>query len=151
MASRISSLLPLRPLMAREIGKRWASTGSAHHATAASEGYHGNVWRNTLLVVIGGLVWYRVDKYLTANGEKHPLTKYIEYHMPSEEETKRRNDKHLALAKQAAEDKLLVQEAKRPPIVRLRYPEAFERHSPHCYELGNGVDLSELNVKYDYK
>ncbi len=49
------------------------------------------------------------------------LTRYMAYYTTPTEEYKRRNLKHLALARDAAEDKLFFQEAERPPIQRFRY------------------------------
>ena len=50
------------------------------------------------------------------------LTRYIEYNLTPEAGLwQRRNDKHLDLAVDAANDKLLFQEAERPKVRRLRY------------------------------
>lgn len=60
------------------------------------------------------------------------LTRYIAHHMPREGIWKERNAKHLELTIKQAEDQLLIQEAQKPVIRRLRYPGMFEQASPHC-------------------
>jgi hypothetical protein len=40
---------------------------------------------------------------------------------PSADKFKERNEKHLEQAKQAADDKLLFQEAEKPRVKRMRY------------------------------
>jgi len=59
------------------------------------------------------------------------LTRYLAYHMPREGLWKERADKHLELTLQQAEDQLLLQDAQRPKMRRLRYPGSFEQASPH--------------------
>jgi len=50
------------------------------------------------------------------------VTRYIEHNLsPDADKFKARNDRHLELAKQAADDKLLFQEAERPRVRRMRY------------------------------
>ncbi|KAL1409094.1 hypothetical protein Q8F55_005918 [Vanrija albida] len=61
----------------------------------------------------------------------------------------KRNDKHLELARAQADDKILVQEAERPKVWRLRYPSAFEQASPHAIAVGSQADLSDLKIKSD--
>lgn len=49
------------------------------------------------------------------------MTKYIAYHMPEAGLWQKRSENHLDLAKSAADDKLLFQEAERPKVRRMRY------------------------------
>ncbi|RSH78664.1 uncharacterized protein EHS24_002393 [Apiotrichum porosum] len=59
----------------------------------------------------------------------------------------KRNDKHLELACEAADTKLIIQDAERPKVHRLTYPSAFEQASPHSIAVGSQCDLSDLVVK----
>jgi hypothetical protein len=58
-----------------------------------------------------------------------------------------RNDKHLKLSAEAADTRLLFQEAERPKVFRLRSPSSFENASPHVVPVGSQADLSDLKVK----
>ncbi|KAI9483738.1 MAG: hypothetical protein EXX96DRAFT_606700 [Benjaminiella poitrasii] len=114
------------------------------------ETFGGNAWRNGLIAVIAGLVWYRVDQHITHSGDdKHPFTRWIEYHMSTADEKDSINQAQLAAAEAAAKYKLFAQDAQRPPIYRMRFPEVFERASPRGLTAGNQVDLSDLTVRYD--
>ncbi|KAI8379063.1 uncharacterized protein BYT42DRAFT_567283 [Radiomyces spectabilis] len=116
----------------------------------AEESFGANIWRNTVLVAIAGVVWYRVDQYITHSGEeKHPITKWIEYHMTPSEENDRATDAQLDRAGKLAEYRLIAQEAQRPLIYRMRYPESFEMASPRGLTAGTHVDLSDLNIRRD--
>ncbi|WOO82640.1 uncharacterized protein LOC62_04G006122 [Vanrija pseudolonga] len=61
----------------------------------------------------------------------------------------KRNDQHLALTREQADEKILVQEAERPKVWRMRYPSSFEQASPHGIPVGSQADLSDLKVKSD--
>ncbi|EIE81895.1 hypothetical protein G6F47_010979 [Rhizopus delemar] len=124
------------------------SKQSAHHYP--QETFGTNAWRNGVAIVVAGFVWYRIDQHLTQSGdEKHPFTRWIEYHMTTSEENDSINAAQLAGAEAAAEYKLLAQDAQRPPIYRMRYPESFERASPRALVTGNQTDLSDLKVRID--
>lgn len=63
------------------------------------------------------------DNPATNNSDETPyLTRYIQHNLtPAADLWKKRNEKHLELAIQAADDKLLFQEAEPAKIRRLRY------------------------------
>lgn len=115
-------------------------------------GFHGPFWRNSFLAVILSFAVYTVslshapaakpinleeshdpnDTPVEAKDKSMPyLTRYLAYHMPREGMWKERNDRHLELTVKAAEDQLLIQDAQRPKIRRLRYAGSFEQASPH--------------------
>lgn len=95
-------------------------------------------WRNTLIVTALAVIAYPYlpsppskpsapstsDDYTTAQGTKDlPLVSRLLAQNTTPTETwSQRNAKHLELTIQAAEDKLLFQEAERPRIHRLRFP-----------------------------
>ncbi|CAO3680700.1 unnamed protein product [Umbelopsis vinacea] len=154
MALRILARSRILPSTRQTISRRSYATEHVKHAgdepKFQPETFGSNVWRNTMFAVIAGLVWYRVDQHITTSGEdKHPITKWVEYHMTSAAENDRVAAEHLDQAVTKAEDKLLFQEAKRSPVYRMRYPEAFERASPHALSVGSQADLSDLQVKYN--
>lgn len=74
--------------------------------------------------MVAGFVAYRVmpAQAVATEGEKPVVTRFIEDKiMPAQDLWRSRNEKHLELAKEAAETKLLFQEAERPKVRRLRY------------------------------
>ncbi|KAI9305342.1 hypothetical protein BJ944DRAFT_161930, partial [Cunninghamella echinulata] len=112
--------------------------------------FDNKVWRNTLIVAVGAIVWYRIDERLTDQGdEKHPITRWIEYHMTQSQEKDQIAAEFLENSNRLAEYRLLYQEAQRPPIYRMRYPEAFERRSPRALVTGNNCDISDVNIRKD--
>jgi hypothetical protein len=64
---------------------------------------------------------YTSPALIPTSDNDHPITRYLAHHMPESGLWKGRNEKHLELAKAAADDKLLFQEAERPRIRRMRY------------------------------
>ncbi len=90
-------------------------------------GFNASFWQYGSFGVIGAFIAYRltpdnVKPHLATADEKPYVTSLIEKHiMPAEGLWKKRNEKHLELSKEQAEDKLLFQEAERPKVRRLRY------------------------------
>lgn len=127
----------------------------SNHGTtnAITPGFGGSFWRNTILTLAVSIAAYRVSTEYTpaaqgadlshshdpnaqpieGDDKSMPfLTRYIAHHMPREGIWKERNSRHLELSVKQAEDQLLIQEAQKPPVRRLRYPGMFEQASPHC-------------------
>ncbi|KAI8086194.1 uncharacterized protein BX664DRAFT_335143 [Halteromyces radiatus] len=129
------------------ISKRWASTNTTGEAVK-EETFNNNVWRNTILLAIAGFIWYRIDERVTDQGdEKHPVTNWIEYHMNKSQDNDQIAETNFDNAKKIAEYKLVYQDAQRPPIYRMRYPETFERSSPRALVTGNNCDLSDVKIR----
>lgn len=61
------------------------------------------------------------DAHSSALNDTPYITRLLAKYTPSAQLWTERNDKHLELTKQAAEDRLLVQEAERPKVWRMRY------------------------------
>lgn len=62
------------------------------------------------------------DLPVKSNDETPYVTRYIQHNLTPEADLwKKRNDKHLELAVDKANDMLLFQEAERPKVRRLRY------------------------------
>ncbi|PWN50998.1 hypothetical protein IE53DRAFT_69029 [Violaceomyces palustris] len=145
------------------------SSHSSDSEEYPQEGFSAPFWRNTLLALLAGVGIYRFsDIHSTSHPSKGSssglpvpsekaeeeeedtrpfLTRYMDYYFTPSSVWKERNLKHLDLARQAAEDKLLFQEAERPPVHRLRYTGSFEQASPHSIPIGGATDLSDLKVK----
>ena len=93
-------------------------------------GFSTPFWRNSVLAVIGiiGIAKFAPADFLTgktnADGEHEApwLTRVLEHHSPSLKEWISINDKHLEKSREIAENTLLMQAAKPPPIVRTRHP-----------------------------
>ncbi|KAL0094837.1 hypothetical protein J3Q64DRAFT_1829291 [Phycomyces blakesleeanus] len=155
MASRFASktsLLKSSPV-SQILKRSYASEhGSAKHATESfpEERFSSNVWRNSLLTIIAGVVFYRVSEHVTGQGEeKHPFTKWIEYRMTPSTEMDRINTENLEAAEKLAEYRLVYQDAQRAPIYRMRYPESFERASARGLTAGSHADLTDLKIRSD--
>lgn len=105
-------------------------------------GFNTPIWRNTILLMIGAVGIYRVstlhgdiptitrsvdpdshDEEGQEDGEdKRPfLTRYIDYYSTPSTVWKERNERHLDAVREKAEEKLLFQDAERPPVHRFRY------------------------------
>ncbi|CEP15918.1 hypothetical protein [Parasitella parasitica] len=151
MSSRlITKTRLLNQASVRQVIRNYASESKQTTQSFPEESFGGNAWRNGAIAIVAGLIWYRVDQHITHSGdEKHPFTRWIEYRMTSAEQNDAFNQAKLASAEAAAEYKLFVQDAQRAPIYRMRYPEAFERHSPRGYTAGTQVDLTDLKVRSD--
>ncbi|GAA5826485.1 hypothetical protein JCM11251_002391 [Rhodosporidiobolus azoricus] len=165
MARAMSSLLrsAARPSASASRAARTtlrSRQASSHaHADAAGEvypqeGFNAPFWRWLSLAGVGIFVYTRAAPVHLAptegaDLEEQPwLTRYIAYNLnPTSEKWKARNDKHLELAKQAADDKLLFQEAERSRMRRLRYLGTFDQASPNGIEVGSQADLSDLVIK----
>ncbi|PWN90094.1 hypothetical protein FA10DRAFT_104031 [Acaromyces ingoldii] len=139
--------------------------------TYPSEGFSAPIWRNTVLFVIAATGIYRFSNLhadphpsrASSSGRSAPgneseddehdddnrpfLTRYMDYYFTPASFWKERNERHLDYVRERAEEKLLFQDAERPPIHRLRYPSTFEQASPHRISAGDQVDLSDLHVK----
>ncbi|CBQ72395.1 conserved hypothetical protein [Sporisorium reilianum SRZ2] len=150
--------------------------GASSSSTAAddeypSENFGAPIWRYTFLGAIAAFGLYRIstlhadphpsrasssgrsapgnesEDNLHVEGEKPWLTRYIEHWTTPSSVWKERNARHLELVKEKAEERLLFQDAERPPVHRLRYTQIFEQASPHAVGPGTQVDLSDLKIK----
>ncbi|CAG8489695.1 3658_t:CDS:2 [Paraglomus occultum] len=155
---RLLSVVSRTPSYSRFYASSASTSGVSHgeehqeppNEELPKEGFTGKAWRNSLILVAIGIVWYNVDKYFVRSREsKHPITAWIESAMIPETENIRRSSEHTSLVKEEAKDKRLFGEAQLPPIYRFRFPEQFDKASPFMKELGNEVDLSDLVVRND--
>lgn len=139
-------------------------------------------WRNTLILITASVLIYPYlpspQKYsaspsvspekfassLSPDSDAPLVTRLLAKYTPESKVWTERNDKHLELSAEKAEERLLFQEAERPKVHRMRYPRYvssvgihspgrgltsshFEQASPHCLPVGGSVDLSDLQVK----
>lgn len=113
------------------------------HAPLASTAFMNATWRNTLILTALAVFAYPYlpsppsspsapstsEEYTTPAGTRDlPLVSRLlaQGTTPAATWTER-NAKHLELTVQAAEDKLLFQEAERPRIYRMRFPRCVRR------------------------
>ncbi|GAA6058907.1 hypothetical protein JCM10212_002859 [Sporobolomyces blumeae] len=146
------SAAPRAPV--RLAGRYASSHAAAEPSTDVfpQEGFNAPFWRRLSLAAIGLALYLRIAPSSDASEDGEPkeawLTRYIAYNLsPSAEKFRERNEKHLELAKQAADDKLLFQEAEKPRIKRLRYLGTFDQASPNGIPVGSQADLSGLVIK----
>lgn len=132
-------------------------------------GFNSPIWRNAALFSLALVLYYRLSPTPALKADEEApvsfITNYLAFHRPEENLFKARNAKHLDLAKAAADDKLLFQEAERPKVRRMRYPgyviptfrpgrtlircenRSFEQASPNAIVVGSQTDLSDLRIK----
>ncbi|RXK34838.1 hypothetical protein M231_07900 [Tremella mesenterica] len=142
------SAIPLRQLSASAVSRAsHHDHHEQHHGHGqeessdvyTTESFLSPAWRNTFILIAASLVIY---PYLpspaktpaspstspeafsrTAQDSNAPLvTRLMARITPEAEVWTKRNDKHLELTKEMAEQRLLFQEAERPKIWRMRYP-----------------------------
>lgn len=132
------------------------------------------LYRNLLILTIGGVALYRFsllhaqphpsrasssgrsapgnesedDHNEEIQGDDRPfLTRYIEGWMTPASFWQERTAHHVDVHKDQAELKLFLQDAERPPIHRMRFPQSMGMGSPHCRPVGGQVDMKDLNVR----
>ncbi|KAF9084260.1 hypothetical protein BGX29_010872 [Mortierella sp. GBA35] len=135
----------------RVVQKRFGSHAahSGPEAPPTQEGFTSGGFKIALISIVGLIAWSRIDEHLTSQGEeKHPITRYIEYYMRSEQESNRINEKHIALAQAALEESQIYAGATLPPKVQLRYPDLFNNASPRSIEVGSIVPVDNLTPKF---
>jgi hypothetical protein len=108
-------------------------------------GFSAPIWRNTLLFAVAFAGIYRFSNIdadahparSSSSGHSAPgneseddlhdednrpfITRYIDYYSTPSSVWKERNERHLDMVREKAEEKLLFQDAERPPVHRLRY------------------------------
>ncbi|KAK4057199.1 hypothetical protein OIO90_001694 [Microbotryomycetes sp. JL221] len=148
------------PLIARP----WARFGSTTTSSSSEEvypeeGFNAPFWTK---LAIGGLALALVLRLAPAppeatgqdedadNNQAPWITRYITHNLtPATDLWKQRNERHLELSIEAANDKLLFQEAEKPKIRRLRYLGSFDQASPNLIPVGSQADLSDLVIKHE--
>ena len=113
--------------------KRWVGRLLTHPA------FMSPPWRNTLILITASVLIYPYlpspQKYSaspsvspdqfssTSTSSDAPwVTRQLAKYTPESKVWTDRNDKHLELSKEKAEERLLFQEAERPKVHRMRYP-----------------------------
>lgn len=144
-AMAAATAAPVRSLHSTRIVRAGASSSSAADEEYPSENFGAPIWRYAFLGAIATFGLYRIS---TLHADPHPsrasssgrsapgnesednfhdddakpwLTRYIEHWTTSPSVWKERNARHLELVKEKAEERLLFQDAERPPVHRLRY------------------------------
>ncbi|CDU25720.1 uncharacterized protein SPSC_05891 [Sporisorium scitamineum] len=161
----------VRSIHSTRIVRGASSSSAAADEEYPSENFGAPIWRYTFSGAIAAFGLYRIstlhadphpsrasssgrsapgnesEDNLHLEGEKPWLTRYIEHWTTPSSVWKERNARHLELVKEKAEERLLFQDAERPPVHRLRYTGTFEQASPHAVGPGTQVDLSDLKIK----
>lgn len=145
----MATAAPVRSLHSTRIVRGGASSSSSSASAAEeeypSENFGAPIWRYTFVGAIALFGLYRIstlhadphpsrasssgrsapgnesEDNLHNQGEKPWLTRYIEHWTTPTSVWKERNARHLELVKEKAEERLLFQDAERPPVHRLRY------------------------------
>ncbi|KAL8292856.1 hypothetical protein RQP46_000550 [Phenoliferia psychrophenolica] len=138
-----------RATLARPSSHDHHTPSSGAEEVYPEEGFNAPVWR---YLAVGSLAVALAIRLAPASApvteeNPSPITTYLAAHMPEAGLWKARAAKHLELAKEAADDKLLFQDAERPKVRRLRYLGTFEQASPNGIPVGSQADLSDLVIK----
>ncbi|KAJ9097391.1 hypothetical protein QFC20_006215 [Naganishia adeliensis] len=143
-----------------------AAPESAGESATTNESFMTPTWRNTAIATALALIIYNTfpsppkhatspstdPEYTTRTAQTLPwFSRVLAQITPKAKTWTERNEKHLKMAMEAADDRLLFQEAERPRIHRLRNPGIFESASPNCVIVGDTIDLSDLVVKGDQR
>ncbi|BGP40780.1 hypothetical protein JCM10449v2_004745 [Rhodotorula kratochvilovae] len=149
---------PAARTAARPAARKASTAAHDPHAAAEhypQEGFNAPFWRHLALGGLAVFIYLRVApddlaaKVEAAAEQQAPwLTRYIQHNLaPDADKFKARNDRHLELAKEAADSKLLFQEAERPRVRRMRYLGTFDQASPNGIEVGSQANLEGLVIK----
>ncbi|KAK9702933.1 hypothetical protein K7432_010988 [Basidiobolus ranarum] len=111
------------------------------------EDFSGGFWKGTVLVIGGAFLWSKLDDVVMSKSEQHPITRFIERLMTPEQVWKDINQRELQMVADYVEQSFILKEDVRPRFRALRYPEMFERASPHALVTGDQADLSDLVIK----
>ncbi|CDS01624.1 hypothetical protein [Sporisorium scitamineum] len=135
----------VRSIHSTRIVRGASSSSAAADEEYPSENFGAPIWRYTFSGAIAAFGLYRIstlhadphpsrasssgrsapgnesEDNLHLEGEKPWLTRYIEHWTTPSSVWKERNARHLELVKEKAEERLLFQDAERPPVHRLRY------------------------------
>ncbi|CAL1707011.1 unnamed protein product [Somion occarium] len=153
-AGRIARLnRPCRPHVASRFSSSHAGEHDQHHHDAHAdaiafprEDFSAPIWRRFILYSLLAVGFY---KFAPSPKEDNPFSRFLDQYRTPQEVWAAVNLKHLELSAQSQVDNLLVAEAKRPPVHRFRYPQAFEQYSPHLRPIGTTVDFGDLVIKGD--
>ncbi|KAM0789258.1 hypothetical protein ACM66B_000101 [Microbotryomycetes sp. NB124-2] len=158
---QLARVQPVLPRVAARGGVRLGSTSAASDAGEVypEEGFNAPFWTK---LAVGGLAVALVLRLAPAPPEATGqddqdqendapwITRYITHNLtPATGLWKQRNERHLELAIEAANDKLLIQEAEKPKIRRLRYLGSFDQASPNGIPVGSQADLTDLVIKHE--
>ncbi|KAK9765242.1 hypothetical protein K7432_006578 [Basidiobolus ranarum] len=127
-----------------------ASQSDAHHEEHHDfpvEDFSGGFWKGTLLVIGGAFLWSKLDEAVMDKFQQHPITRFIERSMTPEQVWKDINQRELQMVADYVEQSFILKDDVRPKFRALRYPEMFERASPHVNVTGDQADLSDLVIK----
>jgi len=137
--------------------RRFASTEhQEHHHEQPQDQYPPETfgtpfWRNVLIISVVGFAAYRfmpADPFGYGEDFASSVHRYLRHHLHTPAQIyEERNIKHLELSLNAAKDKIVLEDAERPKIRRLRGPGMFDNASPFNVPIGTQVDLSDLVIK----
>ncbi|KAI0758330.1 hypothetical protein BC629DRAFT_1552050 [Irpex lacteus] len=101
-------------------------------------------WRNW---AIGGLAAALFYKFAPAPGDDAYLTRWISLYQIDKSLWTDLNNKHLALSAEGQINNLILADAKKPQVHRLRFPQKLEQHSAHLVPVGQDLSTSGVEVK----
>ena len=100
--------------------RRFARSQTTARLIHVLAGFNTPFWRNTIILSFLGIGIYNLVPYLDKDGSY--ITRYIQHYATPSDVWTRINQKHLELAMQTAQGQLLIRDAERPRVFRMRNP-----------------------------
>ncbi|KAI6113220.1 hypothetical protein EDD16DRAFT_1709716 [Pisolithus croceorrhizus] len=135
VVNRAPALARTRHLRNSKILTRRFSSHTAHSRedVLPETGFFTPFWRNTILLSFAAVAFY---KWAPRPGEEAFLTKWLAHHSTSPEFWTSVNEQQLTRSQHMTVNTVLQTSARRPGMVRYRYPQMLEQGSPHLQPVG---------------
>ncbi|KAI9298689.1 hypothetical protein K502DRAFT_362121 [Neoconidiobolus thromboides FSU 785] len=137
-----------RNLLSATSFKRFGSTESENKTEEKypEETFFSPWWKRSIYVIAGFYAWSKFDATFFSEGH-HPITRWIEFHQESEEESKQKQVIMLKSAQERARIRLLEAEPVKIGFKKICTPDLFTRASQHGIVPGSQTDLSDMEIK----
>ncbi|KAI0087938.1 hypothetical protein BDY19DRAFT_891840 [Irpex rosettiformis] len=110
------------------------------------ESFANKTWRNWAL---GGLAVALFYKFAPAPNDDAYLTRWISLYQIDSSLWKELKLKNLAVVAEGQIHQLVLADAKKPPVYRLRFPQKLEQHSGHLVPVGVNLDSTGVVVEVE--
>jgi hypothetical protein len=125
------------------------------HAEPEPETFGNRFWTRLLLTAVIGAGFYRINDYLTRDGNPHPFTTFIGSYLKDYDGTLVYDveKQSIPIRQQHANDQLILQNRpfNRTPVGRFSFPDTFSRASDFLIPVGSQVDVSDIKMKHGWE
>ncbi|KAJ3104739.1 hypothetical protein HDU97_008918 [Phlyctochytrium planicorne] len=135
-----------------ESTKNWPPHPDGSETLETKETFFNATWGRFVLLGLFGYGLYKVNEYVTADQEEHPITRLLGSFIKSQDEIDKEMTAWLNYRRKEANDLLILENKPlERPMYRVSFPERFFRASDHLIEPGTQIDLSDLKVKHQWE